>query len=75
MSADLKKATQKPKYSFVLASGSPRRKELLASLLEDFKVETSDVSELKVHPDGPIPLAMENARLKASAVSQRYPDK
>ena len=75
MSADLKKATQKPNYSFVLASGSPRRKELLARLLEDFIVETSAVSELKVHPDGSIPLAMENARLKASAVSQRYPDK
>ncbi|MDC0646771.1 Maf family protein [Opitutales bacterium] len=75
MSADLKKATQKPKYSFVLASGSPRRKELLASLLENFKVETASVSELKVHPDGPIALAMENARLKADAVSQRYPDK
>jgi len=75
MSDDLKKATKKPNYSFVLASGSPRRKELLARLLEDFIVETSAVSELKVHPDGSIPLAMENARLKASAVSQRYPDK
>ena len=75
MSADHKKATQKPKYSFVLASGSPRRKELLARLLENFKVETSDVSELKVHQDGPTALAMENARLKACAVSQRYPDK
>ena len=75
MPADHKKATQKPKYSFVLASGSPRRKELLARLLENFIVETSAVSELKVHPDGSIPLAMENARLKASAVSQRYPDK
>jgi septum formation protein len=58
-----------------LASGSPRRKELLARLLENFIVETSAVAELKVHPDGSIPLAMENARLKASAVSQRYPDK
>ena len=74
MSADLKKATQKPKYSFVLASGSPRRKELLSSLLEDFYVESSNRPELKVHPDGPISLVRENAILKAHSVADANPN-
>jgi septum formation protein len=60
----------------ILASGSPRRRELLAELHLPFQIVTADVEEL----DGgsapqltPPELALENARRKAEAVSRRNP--
>ena len=56
----------------ILASGSPRRHELLRKIVPDFKIEVSDaVEELK--STTPIELAIENALLKASAVAKKYP--
>ena len=57
----------------ILASGSPRRQELLTQIGVPFEVRKSDAEELLNHADGPRALAMENARRKALAVAKAYP--
>ena len=56
----------------VLASGSPRRHELLKKIVSNFKIEVSDASE-ELRATTPIELALENALLKASAVAKKFP--
>ena len=75
MSTDLQKATLNPVDSLILASASPRRNELLSSLLKNFKIITSEVEELQSHQDGPVQLVIENARIKTSAVAKSHPSK
>ena len=58
--------------NFILGSGSPRRRELLAELLTDFRVVVSDAEEMVSHPDGPIQLVQENATLKARSVANLH---
>ena len=70
-----KKANPNEGTGFILGSGSPRRKELLSELIDDFQVIPSDAEEIAFHPDGPLDLVMENARLKGSAVAWKYPDR
>ena len=60
--------------NFILASQSPRRRELLLKLINDFSVVVPRVIELQNHADGPAALVCENARIKASAVSTGLPD-
>jgi septum formation protein len=67
------KANTKEEAVFILGSGSPRRRELLKEIMDDFKVVVSDAIEIKFHPDGPLSLVQENARLKAEAVAQSHP--
>ncbi|MED5281254.1 MAG: Maf family protein [Verrucomicrobiota bacterium] len=67
------KANPKEEPSFILASGSPRRKDLLGDLLSEFSVQLSSAVELKSHPGGPLALVRENARMKASEVADGYP--
>jgi septum formation protein len=57
----------------VLASGSPRRKELLASLGIEFTVDVSHVDEDALTVDDPWETATGLARAKALAVAARYP--
>ena len=57
----------------ILASGSPRRHELLRKLCSDFVVEVSDAQEVR-QADNPKTLAVENARLKASSIAARHPE-
>lgn len=57
----------------ILASGSPRRHELLRKLCNDFVVEVSDAQEVQ-QADDPKILAVENARLKASSIAAKHPD-
>ena len=64
------KANPKANASFILASGSPRRRELLLELVEDFDVVTTETEELADHPSGPEALVLENARRKASPVAE-----
>ena len=52
----------------ILASGSPRRRELLAEMGVRFEVVTAEVEELSAGL-APVELAVENARLKAQAVA------
>ncbi len=58
---------------FILASGSPRRSDLLSQAGYDFKVQSAEVEEC---PPGRFPLrelCMTNAALKAREVSARCP--
>jgi septum formation protein len=74
MSLDPQKATLKPDSSFILASSSPRRKDLLQDLISQFEVVSAEVDELKDHPSGPESLVLENAKLKCQKVAEIYPD-
>ncbi|WP_261663591.1 Maf family protein [Deinococcus sp. Marseille-Q6407] len=56
----------------ILASGSPRRRELLARLLPDFEVVVSDVDETSPETD-PAALAVTLAQRKALAVAAAHP--
>ena len=56
----------------ILASSSPRRKELLKKLCENFVVDVCEVEEMQV-ADTPRGLAMKNAKLKAEAVAKKHP--
>ncbi|MBD3878606.1 MAG: septum formation protein Maf [Quinella sp. 1Q5] len=56
----------------ILASGSPRRHELLRKLCKDFVIEVSDAKEVQ-QADIPKSLAVKNAKLKASSVAANNP--
>ncbi len=58
----------------ILASGSPRRKELLEKLGVDFSVVVSTAEEIHDSSLGMAGLCEENARLKATAVAVNHPD-
>jgi len=73
MPTNPQKATLNPVDSFILASGSPRRKELLGQLIDDFKIITSHAEEFTAHPDGVCPMVLENARIKARQVASDCP--
>ena len=55
----------------VLASASPRRRELLRALLDDVMVDPADIHEQTT--DNPRDDARRLAREKASAVARRHP--
>ncbi|MBR4641109.1 MAG: septum formation protein Maf [Selenomonadaceae bacterium] len=57
----------------ILASGSPRRHELLRKLCKNFVVEVSDAQEVQSAADPKI-LAVENAKLKAGSIAAKHPD-
>ena len=57
----------------ILASGSPRRHELLQRLCKNFVVEVSDADEVQ-QADSPKALAVENATRKALSVAKKNPD-
>lgn len=59
---------------YILASASPRRKELLARLLENFEVVKSGAIENIASDADPVDVAMDNALNKAIVVSARYPE-
>ena len=61
--------------SFILASGSPRRRELLEQLGARFQVETSPVEELDDPNFTPRELCRANAFRKAQVVAMRHPAK
>lgn len=53
----------------ILASGSPRRKELLEQAGYAFRIITSDADEIACSDLGPADVAVQNARAKAVAVA------
>lgn len=67
----------KHKPSFILASASPRRRELLAAAGYEFTVIPPDVDESKFSPDGiePCEFVKILALAKANNVARNYPDK
>jgi len=56
----------------ILASGSPRRHELLKKLCKNFVIEVSDAKEVE-KSDNPTTLAIENAKIKAKSVAKKNP--
>lgn len=63
------------KENIILASGSPRRKELMTQAGIDFKIHVADIDESKIDPD----MRPENyvcllSKTKAQAVAGHYPD-
>ena len=63
------------KVKLVLASGSPRRRELLRGLGLEFEVVVPDVVEFdQASGMGPEELTEQNALLKAEAVAKAFPD-
>ncbi len=61
--------------SFILASGSPRRRELLEQLGVRFQVKTAPVVELEDPSFTPRELCRANAFRKAQVVAMRHPAK
>jgi septum formation protein len=65
-------------HALILASGSPRRRELLGAMGVAFEVVTAEVCELDADSAphlAPAALARENARLKAMAVAALRPSR
>ena len=60
--------------ALILASGSPRRRELMSLITPDYTVITSDVDETKIAADTPAHLAKALATAKARAVAEENPD-
>ncbi len=71
MNVSPKKANLNLVRPLILASGSPRRKELLSQIVSEFEIVPSDAEELKIHEDGPVKLVETNARLKANSVASQ----
>lgn len=63
-----------PPYRLILASASPRRKELLSQLGIPFEVVVADVTEHEDPATDPRVMVAHNAALKADWVAQRHPD-
>ena len=61
---------------WILASSSPRRIELLRTIMADFDVCSASVEELHTVPDGAQPelIAQINAKRKAEWVAEKHPD-
>ncbi|MDX2186846.1 MAG: nucleoside triphosphate pyrophosphatase [Opitutaceae bacterium] len=60
--------------SLILASASPRRKELLGTLGIPFRVEVAQVTEFEEVDADPCHLVAHNAALKAEWVAERFPE-
>ena len=58
---------------FILASGSPRRKQLLRKLVDDFVIIVPEVDESLLHID-PKDLPAEESKAKAYAIAASHPD-
>ncbi len=61
--------------SFILASASPRRKELLERIGARFDIIPAQVEEFEEGHADPEAMVRENAALKAEWVARRYPDR
>jgi septum formation protein len=62
------------KWELILASGSPRRRELLSEAGLSFQIISPDVDELSGDGYSPRDLALTNARLKCMAISVARPE-
>jgi len=61
------------RWRLVLASGSPRRRDLLREAGLSFQINSPDVEELKPGAEPPRQLCLSNAELKANAVARQDP--
>ena len=58
----------------ILASNSPRRKELLSQISKDFSVVSSSIDETKIGEKDPQKFALLASELKAKDVGERHPE-
>ena len=58
----------------ILASASPRRRDLLSRAGYDVRIAASDIEELDSCNEGPGALALINAKRKWNAIAPQYPD-
>ena len=58
----------------ILASGSPRRRELLKDLGIEFEIYKPDVDETRLKDEKPEDLCLRLSRLKAMSGAERFPD-
>ncbi len=58
---------------FILASSSPRRRELLAKIVPEFTIIVPDIDESLLHIDAK-DLPGEESKVKAYAIASRYPN-
>ena len=58
---------------FILASASPRRRELLASINLDFDVVPSHIPEIRGGGESPEEYVARLSREKATAIAEKYP--
>ena len=56
--------------ALILASGSPRRRELMSLITPEYTVITSELDETKIAADSPAHLAKALATAKARAVAE-----
>jgi septum formation protein len=63
-----------PPYRLILASASPRRRELLSKLGIPFEVVVAEVTEHEDPSTDPRVMVAHNAALKADWVAKRHPD-
>lgn len=59
----------------ILASGSPRRKELLEKVGIHFEIITAQTEEINPETGDPEQIALHNSLLKAKAVSDQFPSR
>lgn len=59
---------------FILASQSPRRKELLKKVVAEFDIIPSSVDESKIDKTDPVEFAVEAAIQKAKDIAQKHPN-
>lgn len=60
--------------AIILASQSPRRKELLGQIVEDFSIEPADIDETIHEKDQPQEYVHRMAKNKAAVVSEHHPE-
>ncbi len=60
---------------FILASASPRRRELLASIGFDFEIMPSDIPEVRGEGEAPEEYVARLSREKAGAVADKHPSR
>jgi nucleoside triphosphate pyrophosphatase len=60
---------------FILASASPRRRELLASIGLDFEVVPSHIPEVRDEGEAPEEYVARLSREKAAAIARQHPDR
>jgi septum formation protein len=73
-SADWNGPLVPPPYRLILASASPRRRELLSQLGIPFEVVVAEVTEHEDPATDPRVMVAHNAALKADWVASRHPD-
>src|SRR5512137_1107676 len=62
------------RMDIVLASASPRRRELMARIAPEFQVYPTDVDESTVTAKDPLEFAITAATLKARTAAERFPE-